>query len=460
MFGNLEVNLMKTPSFLITIITILFSQSLYSQQIANRNSVIEKATQEISSANIESYIKDLVAIKTRHNLSSKSNPQYGIGAACKYIQNKLENLTQNGINKPEVILYNYKAGGAGSRLGKEVMLTNIVAEFKGNSNDNRVILLLAHYDSRSFDNNDSTIFAPGANDNGSGVSALLEISRVLSRVSTPVNIKVAFLSGEEHGLLGAANLASIAKAEGWNVIAVINNDMIGNSRSSETELASNLKVRVFSENIPSFETETMKRDRVFNSAENDSPSRQLARYIKEIGERYVDNLEVKLIYRNDRFGRGGDHTPFSKEGITAVRICEYFENYDRTHQRVEVVNGKQLGDLPDGVDIEYVRKNCALNMATILNLSLSPDRPLNALMDVGGLSSSTRISWSDPSIGKKPSFYYILIRETDQPLWWKKIAVRGNEVVIPYSKDNYVFGIQSVSEDGCESLPVMIYGKR
>ena len=202
----------------------------------------------------------------------------------------------------------------------------------------------------------------------------------------------------------------------------------------------------------------MKKSRVFNSAENDSKSRQLARYIKEIGERYVDNMEVKLVYRNDRFGRGGDHTPFCKEGFTAVRLSEYYENYDRTHQQVIVKNGIELGDMPNGVDFEYVRKNCGVNLSSILNLSFAPSLPQNVKIDISDLSNNTIISWESPKEGKKPSGYYILMRDTDKSNWERKIKVTGNRVELPYSKDNYFFAVQAIDNEGHESLAVFAIG--
>jgi Zn-dependent M28 family amino/carboxypeptidase len=270
----------------------------------------------------------------------------------------------------------------------------------------------------------------------------------------PATIIFMAVSGEEHGLYGAKHMAAKAKQEKWNIIAMLNNDMIGNSGSSETLLNDNMRVRVFSEGVPAYETDQMAAVRRSTSGENDGKARQLARYIKETGERYVDQLNVTLIFRNDRFGRGGDHTPFCQEGFTAVRICEYNENYDRTHKIPAVVNGIQEGDLPEYVDYEYVRKNAGMNLATLANLALAPYEPVNCGIVTGGLTNKTTLRWEMPEKGVKPDGYYILMRETWQPLWEKKIFVRGNEVNIPYSKDNYFFGIQAVDAAGHESIAV------
>ncbi|HEX2974989.1 MAG TPA: M28 family metallopeptidase, partial [Bacteroidales bacterium] len=245
-----------------------------------------------------------------------------------------------------------------------------------------------------------------------------------------------------------------AKEKKWNIVAMLNNDMIGNSGSSETLLNDNMRVRVFSEGIPAYETEQMAALRKYTSGENDSRSRELARYIKETAERYVEQMTVTLIFRNDRFGRGGDHTPFCQNGFTAVRICEFNENYDRTHKIPAVVNGIQEGDLPEYVDYEYVRKNAGVNLATIANLAMAPYEPEKCGIEVSGLTNKTTIRWTAPEKGKKPAGYYILMRETYQPLWEKKIFVTGTEVTLPYSKDNYFFAVQSVDAEGHESIPV------
>ncbi|OFY45169.1 MAG: hypothetical protein A2X18_14390 [Bacteroidetes bacterium GWF2_40_14] len=451
----------KTILLILTTIVLLGANEAFSQQIDNLDPVIINAVSSISADSIKNYVADLLKFHTRHNLSSKSDKNKGIGAASDYIFNKINSFTKESGPVISVERIEYKAGGKGSRLGREIVLSNIVATIKGSSaKDKRVIVLLAHYDNRIDNNNDSTSFAPGANDNGSGVSALIEIARVLSSYKLPVTIKLIFLSGEEHGLLGADHMAQIAMDEKWDIVAVINNDMIGNSAASETDSRNNTRVRIFSENIPALESDDMKKERLFNSSENDSPSRQLARYIKETGERYVLNLNISLIYRNDRFGRGGDHTPFSKRGFTSVRICEYYENYNRTHQPIIFKNGIQYGDLIEGVDFEYVRKNASVNLSTVMNLSLAPSVPAEVKIDLSSLSGESKITWRSPETGKKPDAYYLLIRETDKSQWERKILVKTNSIIVPLSRDNFFFGIQSVDNIGHESLPVLATGTR
>ncbi len=368
---------MKTPRYLYFLMGLfLYVNGLYAQTtIKNRDAIIEAAVNSISVDTMKALIQDMVGFHNRNNLSSMTHPTQGIGAATEYLYRRVNAYIPASGGRLSVEKVFYTFGGAETRLKREVTLCNVVATVQGsNPDDDRVIALLAHFDNRNGNGNDSIGYAPGANDNGSGVACLMEITRLLSQVDLPVTLKIMFLSGEEHGLYGGAqHMAEMARRENWNLIAVVNNDMIGNGTASETDTHNNTLLRVFSENIPPFaETDEMKRERVYNSAENDSPSRQLARYIKETGERYVDNITVKLIYRNDRFGRGGDHTPFSRKGYAAVRICEMHENYNRTHQYVRNENGVKYGDEIEGIDFEYLRKNTGVNLSTVANLALAP----------------------------------------------------------------------------------------
>lgn len=441
------------------ILSITFFLSIFlpltSQTIINRDPEIKKMVDEISRERIEQIVRKLVSFHTRHNLSEQNDPAKGIGAAWNWIKAEMEKSIPESGGRLTVAFEEYKVGGTGQRIKTETTLKNVVAILKGTdpSDDNK-ILISAHLDSRAATDADNTSFAPGANDDGSGIAAVLELVRIMSTRKFPATIVFMAVSGEEHGLYGARHMAEKAKNEKWNIVAMLNNDMIGNSGSSETLLNDNMKVRVFSEGIPAFETEQMTSVRKYTSGDNDSRSRQLARYIKETGERYVEQLGITLVFRNDRFGRGGDHTPFCQNGFTAVRICEFNENYDRTHKVPAMVNGIQEGDLPEYVDYEYVRKNAGVNLAVLANLALAPSEPVNCGIVVSGLTNKTTLKWSDPETGPKPAGYYILMRETYQPVWEKKIFVTGNEITIPYSKDNYFFGIQSVDAAGHESLAV------
>lgn len=437
------------------ILAVITNIAALPQDVVKKDPAINNMVSEISSLEIEKTIRDLVAFHTRHNMSAKDKPDYGIGAAWTYIYNRFSSYIPSSGGRLEVKYVDYEAGGKGSRIPHKTTLRNVVATLKGTDpEDDRIIIVSAHLDSRVEGDTDSTGFAPGADDDGSGIAALIEMVRIMSSKGFPATIVFTAVSGEEHGLLGAAHMARKAKEENWNIIAMFNNDMIGNSISGETGLRDNMRVRVFSEGVPAYETEAMAALRKATSGENDSRARQLARYIKETGERYVDNIDVSLVYRNDRFGRGGDHTPFCQQGFTAVRITEYFENYDRTHRTPKQADGIQYGDLPEYVDFEYVRKNTGVNLATVANMAMAPWSPADAGIVVAGLTNTTTLRWSVPSKGKKPVGYYILVRETTQPLWQKKIWTEETTITLPYSKDNFFFAIQSVDAEGHESLPV------
>ncbi|MDH7605103.1 MAG: M20/M25/M40 family metallo-hydrolase, partial [Melioribacter sp.] len=399
--------------------------------------------------------------KTRHSLSTQSSDNVGIGAAAKWIKSQFDEFAKysNGRLLTEIDYFTVEPDGR--RIDRKVNLMNVMAILKGtDTNDNRVLIVGAHFDSRAENVMDSTIDAPGANDDLSGVAAVMELARVMSKREFPVSIIFVAFSGEEQGLLGSTHLAKkikenkLSMLNNCNLIAMLNNDMIGNTFSNETFLNDNVNVRVFSENIPVNESKEEESLRKLTGSEYDGKSRQLARYIKEIGERYVDQINVKLIFRSDRFLRGGDHTPFNRLGYAAVRFCEMNENYDHQHQNVRIENGKQYGDLPEFIDFEYVRKITAVNCAVLANLALAPASPENVFIDVRELTNKTSLRWSSPSIGKNPSGYYVLVRETFQPYWEKKIFVKNTSVVLPYSKDNYFFAVQSVDEEGHESLPV------
>lgn len=432
--------------------SLIIALTTFGQTSIIRDPEIKKMVDEISRDNIEKTVRKLVSFQTRHNLSVQNNPDKGIGASWNWIKSEMEKSIPQSDGRLSVELESYTVGGEGQRITQEVELKNVVATLKGNNpDDDRIFMISAHLDSRAEDNNDGEVFAPGANDDGSGVATILELIRIMSKKSFSGTIIFMAVSGEEHGLYGSKHMADKAKAEEWNLIGMLNNDMIGNSGSSGTLLNDNMKVRVFSEGVPAYETETMARARAYSATENDGKARQLARYIKEIGERYVDQLTVTLIYRNDRFGRGGDHTPFCQQGFTAVRITEFNENYDRTHQVVHEENGIHYGDTPEFVDYEYVRKNAGINLATLANLVSAPYAPENVGISISGLSNSTILSWETPTKGKKPAGYYVLMRETYQPLWEKKIYVEDTNITLPYSKDNYFFAVQSVDENGHES---------
>lgn len=408
-------------------VLIFLLACLTQQAAAQHDTDIIRCVSDVSADSIANYIETLTRFHTRHNLSSQTHPERGIGAASRWLYGKVSGWIPVSGGRLSVEKISYPAGGPGTRMDRQVELTNIMVVLRGTGPGE--ILLLAHYDSRVNDNGDSTSFAPGANDNGSGVACLLESIRLLAARPLPATVRFLFLSGEEHGLLGAAAMARMASEQGWDVTAVINYDMIGNTRASDTDHCDNTRTRVFS---------------------TEGPSRELARYIKETGEAYVDNMTITLIYRNDRYGRGGDHSPFLAAGYPAVRICEFHENYDRTHQLVREENGTLYGDLPPGVDCEYVRKNTGINLAAVMNLSKAPAPPAKVKMNTQVLSNYTELEW-EPSPGPVAG-YHVLLRETHATVWEKRIFVTGNRARIPYSKDNYYFGVSAIGTEGHQSL--------
>ncbi|KAF0151065.1 MAG: peptidase M28A family [Ignavibacteria bacterium] len=439
----------------------LFFSTVFSQTtIVNRDPKISSMIENISAANIESTVRKLVSFGTRHSFSSRSSKEQGIGAAYEWLKNQFETIAKDSEGRMIVKLDSFYVEPDGKRIPRRILMTNPTAILKGtDKDDNRVFIVAGHIDSRNGNPNDSTSLSPGANDDASGVAAVLEIARIMSKQKLPATIVFAAFSGEEQGLHGASFLAKKAKDEKWNLVAMLNNDMIGNSFSNQTLLKDNMQVRVFSEGVPLFETDEMKSLRQSTNAENDSKSRQLARYIKEVGERYVDQIEVKLIYRSDRFLRGGDHTPFNRLGFTAVRFCEMNENYDYQHQDVKEVNGVQYGDLPEYVDYEYARKITCVNLAVLANLALAPAQPRNVGIITKEVTNNTTLQW-EAQKNSTAKGYYVLLRETYMPFWEKKIFTTKTEITLPYSKDNYFFAVQSVSEQGHESLPVFPFPLR
>lgn len=438
---------------LFVVLVLLFDLSaVNAQQMIIRDTSISKMVDNVSAANLESLVRKLVSFNTRHTLSDTVSKKTGIGAARTWIKSEFERYGEMGGGRLQVSYDAFTQKADGKRIINPSVLKNVIAVLPGTDpSDKRILLVCGHYDSRVTDVMNVKDFAPGANDDASGVAGVLEMARVMSKSQFSSTIMFVAMVGEEQGLYGAANLAKRAKEEGWDIHLVMNNDMIGNSYGMETDIKNNTMVRVFSEGVPSAETKEEATLRQSIGAENDGMARQASRYIKEIGERYVDNLTVKLVYRRDRFLRGGDHTPFSLLGFTAVRITEMNEDFNRQHQDIRTENGFKYGDLPEYVDYGYLQKITRMNLSVLSNLALSPGEPENVIMLTSALTNKTTLKWSAPK-GKLPSGYYVLIRETTSPVWEKKILVKDNSAVIPYSKDNYFFGVQSTDADGHESL--------
>ncbi|MBL0131724.1 MAG: M28 family metallopeptidase [Chitinophagaceae bacterium] len=442
----------KLPGFFIV---LLVSSVVMAQTTINRDPVIEKMVGEISKDSLESYIRKMVSFGTRNTLSTQTDMKRGIGAARNWVLDKFNEFAKHSGGRLTAYIDTTTLQKDGRRVDTTLLLGNVVATLKGTDpTDDRIFIISGHLDNMRSNVMDRTGDAPGANDDASGVAAVMESVRILSKHSFPATILFVAMSGEEQGLLGANYMAEKARKQNWNIEALLNNDIMGSNNSNETNIINNTKIRVFSEAFSVQDTGKAALTIRSLGLENDGKARQLARYVKEVGERYVDNLEVVMVYRNDRFLRGGDHTPFVQRGFAAVRITEMNENYYHQHQDVRIENGIQYGDLVEFLDFEYLRKNTGMNLCNLANLAKAPSMPQDVKVDTKKLTNFTNLSWKAPKSGKIKG-YFILIRETTSAFWQKKIFILDTKADLPYSKDNYFFAVQSVSEDGNESLAVV-----
>ena len=450
------------PALLFTLIAFCS----HAQTTIKQDPAIKQMADEVSDKNIEAIVRKLVSFKTRNTLSDTTSATEGIGAARNWIKSEMEKYAaqSGGRMKVEFDTFTQPAGG---RFDKPTVLKNVLAILKGTDpTDTRIYIVSGHYDSRVTDVMNANAVEPGAVDDASGTAVSMELCRVMAKRSFPATIVFLTVPGEEQGLNGSAHIAKRAKDEHWNVDAMLNNDIVGNTHGQDNNLEDDTHVRVFSEGIPS--TDAVPRNDslaarraaaaisgfIGNGGENDSQSRQLARYVKETAERYVKNLDVKLIYRRDRFLRGGDQTSFQLNGFTAVRFTEMNEDFTHQHQDLRTENGIVYGDLPEFANYSYIQKVARMNLSVLANLALAPAAPQNVGVVTSGLTNKTTLKWETPKVGKKPAGYNILMRETISPYWEKKLYVTGNETTLNYSKDNYFFAVQSVDEAGHESLPI------
>ena len=441
--------------WILGLCTIVLVQSAFAQTIVNRDTEIESMLKEVSADSLKVNMYKLVSFGTRNTLSTQGNPQRGIGAARNWILSKFNEYSKQSQGRLTAFIDTVTYLPDGKRVNRPIILGNVVATLKGTDpNDKRIFIISGHMDNMRSNVMDSMGDAPGADDDGSGTVAVMECARVMSKHAFPATIIFVTVAGEEQGLIGAYYMAKKAKKEGWAIEAVLNNDIMGSNNSNETQIIENTKLRVFSEGLSVLDTGKVAQQIRSLGLENDGRSRQLARYIKEIGERYIDNMQIVMVYRNDRFLRGGDHTPFVENGYAAVRFTEMNENYTRQHQDVRNENGIAYGDLPEHIDFEYLRKNTGVNLANLANLAKAPAVPEEVKVDVKKLSNTTYLYWKAPKTGNVKG-YYILMRETTSPVWQKKIYTESLEIRLPYSKDNYFFAVQSVNVSGNESLPVI-----
>ena len=447
----------KTSPIKYALALLLFSGislTSNSQTIIKQDPLISGMVEEVSAKNIEAIVRKLVSFETRHTLSDTTSKKTGIGAARNWIREEMERYAKASGGRLKVEFDTFTQPADGRRVTVPTVMKNVLAILPGTDPaDDRVFIVSGHYDSRASDVMDAKIKAPGANDDASGTAASMELARVMSKQKFNCTLIFVAMVGEEQGLYGATNLAKKARELNWNVAGMITNDIVGNTYGMETGVKDNRSVRVFSEGVAAGETAQAAAARMSTGTENDGHARQFARYMKEVGERYVDQLDVKLIYRRDRYLRGGDHTPFSKEGFPAIRVTEMNENFERQHQDLRTENGIEYGDTPEHVDYEYTQKVARLNLSALANLALAPQHPENVGVITSGLTNKTSLKWEAPK-GEKPAGYYVVMRETSSPVWEQKLFVLDTKAELAYSKDNYFFGVQSVDADGHESMVV------
>jgi hypothetical protein len=407
-----------------------------------------------SSARVERDIRRLEAFGTRHTLSDTLSSTRGIGAARRWIFDEFQRIAAACGGCLEVMyVSDVLAAGAHPRIPDEVNIVNVVAIQRGAADPNRRVIIQGHYDSRVTDVLDAESDAPGASDNASGTAAVLEAARLLTRYTFDGTVVYAALAGEEQGLLGGEIFAEHALSEDWQVEAVLNNDIIGNTRGI-TGLAENTTARVFAPGIRPDTPEPQLRQMLSMGGELDVPSRQLGRYVVRMADLYMPTLEMQLIYRLDRFGRGSDHTPFFLRGFPAVRISETHEDYTRQHQDVRVEEGIAYGDVADEVDFPYVAKITAVNAAALAALAWAPPHPRNVTVR-GAVQPHTTLRW-DAAPSANLAGYRVYWRSPTSAVWTHSRWVGDvteftlENVVI----DNYFFGVAAVSRSGNESLVV------
>ena len=419
---------------------------------------LHEIVSKISADNIEKDIRKLVSFGTRHTLSETQSDTVGIGAARRWIKQEFETISKDCGGCLEIYFQSDTISGE-KRIAEPTEVVSVVAIQRGKTDPNRYVIMSGDIDSRVTDPMNSSAESPGANDNASGLAGTLEAARVLTQYQFNGSIVYAALAGEEQGLFGGKIMAAQAQQDGWRIKAVLNNDMIGNIEGINGVI-NNTSARIFAEGTRVTETEDEARIRRFTGGEVDSPSRNLARYIDWMADRYIPNLDTMLIYRLDRFGRGGHHRPFNDLGYPGVRIMETNEHYDRQHQDIRTENGITYGDAVDGVDFDYAAKLTALNAVSLAGMAWAPNPPAQVTI-AGAVQPSTTLSWAKANETQNPQLagYRIYWRYTDASQWqYSKYVGNVTEhtlenVVI----DNYFFGVASVSKDGFES-PVVFPG--
>lgn len=413
---------------------------------------IYEITDSVSADRLESDIRTLAGFGTRHTMSDTTSEVRGIGAARRWIKSEFENISRNcggclEVHEQRTLV----EGDPGSRIDEDTWIVNVYAILRGHTHPNRYIIMSGDIDSRISDVMDAEGDSPGANDNASGMAGAIEAARVLSNYTFENSILLAGLSGEEQGLYGGEHMAKMAIEEGWEIIGVLNNDMIGNIEGVDGVI-DNRSFRIFSEPYSAGATLRDLQMKRFYGGENDGISRQLARYVYETTKLYLPEMNPMLIYRLDRFGRGGHHRPFNEAGFAGVRIMEAHENYSRQHQDLREEEGIEYGDVIEGVNFDYTGKLTAVNVAVLASLAKAPPKPEN--VDIrGAVQPSTTLQWVKPDSDLIRG-YKIYWRETSKPLWqYSRYVGDVDEFTLEgIVIDNFLFGVSAVGENGHESV--------
>ncbi|SCF27017.1 Peptidase family M28 [Micromonospora purpureochromogenes] len=404
---------------------------------------------EVDRDRIEATVRRLAAFGTRHTLSRQDDPVRGIGAARDWIFEQLSGYAAASGGRMTVELQSYVQEPA-SRIPVATRITNVVATLRGDLSPNRVYVITGHYDSRATDVMDAVSDAPGADDDASGVAVLMELARVLATRRSEATIILAAVAGEEQGLYGSAYLAKQLKAAGVDVQGMFSNDIIGSS-TADDGTRDPRAVRLFAEGVPTAETPAEASTRQSVGGENDSPSRQLARFVSDVAENGATGMRVRVIYRRDRYLRGSDHISFLREGWPAGRFTEPNEDFAHQHQDVRLVDGVQYGDLPEFCDFDYITRVALVNGAVLWSLAQAPGTPKGATVVTTNLTNDTTLRWQR---GDEPDLagYEVVWRETTAAEWQRVIPVGDvTEVTVDLSKDNVFFGVRAVDRDGHRS---------
>ena len=405
--------------------------------------------EQVDPKRIEATINALVSFGTRHTLSSQTDPKRGIGAARDWLFDQYQQVAATSGGRMTVEKQSYVQQPA-PRIPTATTITNVIATLRGTTDPTRTYVVSGHYDSRVTDILDFTLDAPGADDDASGVAVALELARLMATRSTAATIVFAAVAGEEQGLFGATYMAKALKAQQADVQGMFTNDIVGSPRAEDGTLDRHT-IRLFAEGVPSAETPEQADARRSVGGENDSSARQLARFVREVADNGVTGLDVRVVYRRDRYLRGGDHIPFLEQGFPAARFTEPREDYRHQHQDVRTENGVQIGDLPQFCDVDYIAAVARVNGAALWSLATSPGTPRGAAILTNRLTNETDLVW-ERGTDAGLAGYEVVYRESTAPEWEHAVRVGDvTAVTLDISKDNVFFGVRAVDGAGRHS---------